>query len=221
MPGEKLLVFGRYPRLGKVKTRLTSLLTDQGCCRLQEALLLDTADRICRLPVDRYLYLAGATREEVLQVKLHFSCAIQVRLQQGSDLGERMWQAYCEVTEAGDRVIFLGTDSPSLPLSYIRAGLEALSRVSAVIGPAQDGGYFLLGLSQPNRELFRGIPWGSSGVFQETVAKLAGQDYEILPEWYDIDRENDLSRLLDDLEERFEGFPRRTKAFLESWRSSA
>jgi len=218
VPSEKLLIFGRYPRQGQVKTRLASFLTDRGCYQLHLALLLDTIDRTCRLDVERHLYLAGCSREEAHTFsQRHFLCDIQVGVQRGSDLGERMWQAYTDVRKQDDSVVFIGTDAPSVPLSFIRSAFQALSRVSVVLGPVEDGGYFLLGLSRPHQELFHNITWGSPRVFQETLLKLSDKAYEILPEWYDIDLEEDLIRLAGDLESEFEGYPRRTRSFVENW----
>jgi glycosyltransferase A (GT-A) superfamily protein (DUF2064 family) len=81
-----------------------------------------------------------------------------------------------------------------------------------------DGGYYLLGLSEPKQELFCDISWGSEKVFQQTVSKLSGGSYETLPEWYDVDVENDLRKLAKDLEVPFKGFPRRTAVLLNKWK---
>jgi glycosyltransferase A (GT-A) superfamily protein (DUF2064 family) len=90
-----------------------------------------------------------------------------------------------------------------------------LLRVSVVVSPAKDGGYILLGLSQSDREVFSNIAWGSSKVWKQTKARLRGKSFEVLPQWYDIDREEDLIRLQFDLRKEFEGYPKRTRSFLD------
>jgi len=215
---EKLLIFARYPRRGKVKTRLGPCLTREGCYQLHRALLFDTLERTRKLGFDRYLYLAECSTDEAASLVAGVDAGkIHVEVQRGSNLGERMWYACTDVWKQGDRVVFIGSDTPTLPLSHIRSAFSALSRVSVVLGPARDGGYFLLGLSCPDRELFQNVLWGSSQVFQQTVAKLAGQSYELLPEWYDVDLAEDLLTLAEDLQNEFEGYPKRTRTFLAIW----
>lgn len=213
-----LLVFSRYPRLGEVKTRLESVLTPEGCLQLHQALLLDTLDRTACLSVPRYLFLSDCSQREMsLFVQEHnLPKAIQVHHQQGKDLGERMWRAYEIASRISDQVVLLGVDTPSLPLSHIQEALEKLSRFPVVVGPVEDGGYSLLALSEPRRELFESMSWGTDAVLQETLAKLAPHEFFLLPCWYDVDTPNDLRRLKKDLSSDLEGFPKRTHEFLES-----
>jgi len=216
--GDALLILSRYPRLGAVKTRLESLLTPEGCLQLHQALLLDTLDRTACLSVTRYLFLSDCSQaERNLFVQEHnLPKAIQVHHQQGKDLGERMWNAYEIVSQSSDRVVLLGIDSPSLPLAHIQEALEKLSRFPVVVGPVEDGGYFLLALSEPRKELFESMSWGTDVVLQETLDKLATDEFFLLPCWYDVDTPADLRRLRKDLKSDLEGFPHRTHEFLES-----
>ena len=216
--GNALLVFSRYPRLGEVKTRLESLLTPEGCLHLHQALLLDTLDRTACLSVTRYLFLSDCSKgERNLFAQEHdLPEAIQVHQQQGQDLGERMWNAYEIVCRSSDRVILLGIDSPSLPLAHIQEALEKLSRFPVVVGPVEDGGYSLLALSEPRRELFESMSWGTDAVLQETLDKLTTDEFFLLPCWYDVDTPADLRRLKRDLSSDLEGFPKRTHEFLET-----
>ena len=213
-----LLVFSRYPRLGEVKTRLEPVLNPEGCLQLHQALLLDTLDRTACLSVTRYLFLSDCSQGErdLFGQEHDLPKAIQIHHQQGKDLGERMWNAYEIVSRSADRVVFLGIDSPSLPLLHIQEALEKLSRFPVVVGPVEDGGYSLLGLSEPRKELFENVSWGTEAVLQETLDKLTGDEYFLLPCWYDVDTLADLRRLKKDLSRDLEGFPRRTHEFLES-----
>ena len=215
---DALLVFSRYPRLGAVKTRLESFLTPEGCLQLHQALLLDTLDRTACLSVSRYLFLSNCSQgERNLFVQEHnLPKAIQVHHQQGKDLGERMWNAYEIGSRSSDRVVLLGIDSPSLPLAHIQKALEKLSRFPVVVGPVEDGGYSLLALSEPRKELFERVSWGTDVVLQETLDKLATDEFFLLPCWYDVDTPADLRRLRKDLKSDLEGFPKRTHEFLES-----
>jgi glycosyltransferase A (GT-A) superfamily protein (DUF2064 family) len=179
---------------------------------------LDTLDRTAGLSVTRYLFLSDCSQAErnLFAQEHDLPKAIQVHHQQGKDLGERMWSAYQIVSRSADRVVFLGIDSPSLPLFHIQEALEKLSRFPVVVAPVEDGGYALLALSEPRKELFENISWGTDAVLQETLDKLTGDEYFLLPCWYDVDTLADLRRLKEDLSGDLEGFPVQTHEFLES-----
>ena len=190
-------------------------MTPEGCLQLHQALLLDTLDRTACLSVTRYLFLSDCSQaERNLFVQEHnLPKAIQVHHQQGNDLGERMWNAYEMVSRSSDRVVLLGIDSPSLPLAHIQEALEKLSRFPVVVGPVEDGGYSLLALSKPRKELFESMSWGTDVVLQETLGKLATDEFFLLPCWYDVDTPADLRRLEQDLRREFEVFPSEFMSF--------
>jgi len=213
-----LIIFARYPRLGQVKTRLEPDLGAQRCLLLYEAMLADCVERSFLVDCSRYLFLDGCDftegRELVQRIRNQNEHEITVCLQEGTDLGERMWKAYTEVSRHSSRVVIMGSDSPSAPLEFIRSAFDVLVDVPLVFGPVEDGGYYLIGLSGPRQEVFQSIQWGTSSVLAETIAKLAHTDYKLLPEWYDIDDRDDLDRLASDLADPFEGYPRRTAEYL-------
>ncbi len=215
---DALLIFSRYPRLGQVKTRLSSVLSPAGCLQLHQALLLDTLDRTASLNLTRSLFLADCSHHEMwgFAQKHNLPHTVQMHCQEGKDLGERMWNAYKKVYRTSDQVVFLGADTPSLPVSHIKEALVKLSQFPVVAGPVEDGGYYLLALSQPRRELFQNIPWGTAVVLQETLARLAPHEFFLLPRWYDVDTVSDLRRLEQDLSTQLEGFPALTHEFLQS-----
>lgn len=215
---DALLVLSRYPRLGKVKTRLSKTLSHAACLELHQAFLLDTLDRIATLQVVPHLFLSDCSDAEVREFsRFHsFPSTLCAHLQEGRDLGERMWNAYQKIYVPCDRVLFVGVDSPSLPLAWIEEALGRLDDFPVVAGPAEDGGYYLLGLSEPRRELFYNIMWGTSLVLEQTLSKLDVEEYCLLPPWYDVDKESDLCRLKEDLNKNFEGFPRRTSTSLRN-----
>ena len=126
-----------------------------------------------------------------------------------------MWNAYRKISSVSSMAMFLGTDTPTLPLQYIREGLKKLDQGQVVLGPVEDGGYYLLALSEARRELFQDIDWGTSAVLAQTRSKLQPQEYFLLPPWYDVDTDQDLKRLKSDLGSDFEGFPHRTYRFFQ------
>jgi len=121
-----------------------------------------------------------------------------------------------------ERVVMVGSDSPTLPLDYLRQAFEALADHDVVLGPAEDGGYYLVGTSRSVPELFRDISWGSDRVLQQSTKALAdgARTFQLLPVWYDIDDHDDLLRLQRELDElrttRPSEIPRRTAAALAS-----
>lgn len=120
--------------------------------------------------------------------------------------------------------LLVGTDTPTLPTAYLQRACDALQRGAAdvVLGPSEDGGYYLIGLRRPVPELFTGMPWSSSTVAAETLARIRrlGLRLALLPGWFDVDRGEDLARLRDPgSREAFR--PRRTLAFLDGVRLPA
>ncbi len=185
-------------------------------------MLADCVERCSLVDCSRYLYLHGCDlpegRELVQRLQNQTAPEITVCLQEGADLGERMWKAYREVSRSSSSVVIVGSDSPSAPLKFIRLAFDVLTEIPLVFGPVDDGGYYLIGLSKPRKEVFQGIHWGTSSVLSETTGRLARSDYELLPDWYDIDNREDLDRLIKDLARPFEGYPKRTAEYLKKIR---
>ncbi len=208
-----LLIFARYPRLGRVKTRLNPILSPQQSLRLYTAFLLDTLERTALLDIPRKLFLADCDESEGAGLlSLAPAGRLDIDIQRGADLGERMWNAYRSVDSR--RAVFIGADSPTLPLSYLEEAFQALRRKPVTIGPVADGGYYLLGLSEPRRELFEGIDWGTDAVLRQTLERLEAGEYFLLPPWRDIDTPQDLAGLALDLRQPIAGYPERTRRAL-------
>ena len=209
-----LVVFAKQPRPGAVKTRLCPPLTALEAAELYRCLLLDTLDLARRID--------GATASICYQddpgAAGYFATTaprLPARPQQGADLGERMLNAFREAFAAGNRrVIIIGSDAPDLPAEYVKKAFAVLASGSdVVLGPAEDGGYYLIGLTRICEELFCGIAWSSPAVLEQSLARAAGaqRDVALLPLWHDIDTPADLERP----ELRRAGTPAvRTAAFL-------
>jgi rSAM/selenodomain-associated transferase 1 len=184
----------KYPQPGTVKTRLARALGPERACRLHEAFLLDLRDRLRRagLPVTWAVWPPGADVSALLPGET-------VVAQEGADLGERMDRA-ATLVAAGARepVVVLGTDVPHVPLAWVRrAAREIEWGRDVVLGPARDGGYYLVAYRPPCPVLFADVPWGSAEVLATTVARCAaaGLGLGLLPELFDVDVAADLDSL--------------------------
>jgi rSAM/selenodomain-associated transferase 1 len=191
-------LFAKPPRPGAVKTRLSPSLPATEAALLFQAFLSDAAARVRAQPrARRILYLAeGLAEGEADDWASGFD---EVRLQAGADLGERMARAFDEMLPApGNRAVVIGADSPDLPADTLPRAAEALDRCDLVLGPARDGGYYLVGLSRRAPELFRGVTWGGAEVFAESMehARRLGLHAETLPPWWDVDEPADLVALI-------------------------
>jgi uncharacterized protein len=177
-----IIVFAKAPVPGEAKTRLIPRLGAWRAARLHLRLTLhalNTARAANCGPVELHL-----TRKHSLFKR--------ARLQRGSDLGERMQHAFCRTRSA----ILIGTDCPMLTARDLRRAARWLrGGCDAVLAPAEDGGYALIGLRKPIPGLFQDIAWGSERVYAETVKKLAGYRWRALRRVWDLDRPQDLERL--------------------------
>ncbi|MBI2354367.1 MAG: TIGR04282 family arsenosugar biosynthesis glycosyltransferase [Deltaproteobacteria bacterium] len=193
-----LIIFAREAVPGKVKTRLAASVGPQAAAGIYDGMLRDVLEG-CRRLADVTPVLFWSRTDTPFEV-LAARYGHQAREQSDGDLGERMGNAFAETfTDGSDICCIIGSDSPDLPPAYIRHAFELLEggEADAVFGPAEDGGYYLLGLRENRRELFEGIPWGTPQVLETSLerARSLGLRSAFLPPWYDIDTLDDLLRL--------------------------
>ena len=216
-----LLIFAKRPLPGKVKTRLVPPLSPEAAADLYRCMLGDVLAMVAGFP-DLSLYLFY---EDIEGARDYFAGIAPGNMslpQEGKDLGERMAEAFRVVFAMGHgAAVIIGSDAPDLPPAYIK---EAFSRLEsgksrAVFGPCEDGGYYLLGITQLHRALFRDLPWSSGTVLQESLKRAveAGIEVSLLPMWHDVDTAADLER--PELLAEENGAPR-TREFIENWRKS-
>jgi uncharacterized protein len=142
--------------------------------------------------------------------------------QRGADLGERLERTFRRLFARGfRRVVVIGSDSPTLPASILKGAFAALQQDGdVVLGPAEDGGYYLVGATRPVPRMFEKIPWGTKGVMRATLAALhrRGARAVLLSPWHDVDRPDDLERVRRHLSHRPQGEPalRSTRAFVQA-----
>ncbi len=197
-----LLLFAKVPRPGSVKTRLTPVLSPSEAARLYTAFLRDTLRQVVRLGADVRLYLAPPFPDGDLD---GIPADVSLHEQRGQGLGARMKRALRETLRAGyERAVVMGSDHPTLPRSFLRLAGRALQAPrSLCLGPTEDGGFYLLGMSAFYPQLFDDMTYSHSQVFSETLARAGRTDARltVLPQWYDVDTPEDLDRLLSDLDE--------------------
>lgn len=194
---QTLMIFMRYPQPGRTKTRLIPALGPEGAAQLYCGLVAQTLAQVAILqrerPIAVELWFTGGTLDQ-MQTWLGIDGYIY-RSQVVGDLGERMAAAFQAAFQAGtERAVLIGTDCPGLTATHLATALTALADHDLVLGPAQDGGYYLIGLRQLVPALFAQIPWGTATVAQQTLAIAArvGLSVHCLPVLADLDRPEDL-----------------------------
>jgi len=191
----RLIVFTRYPEEGRVKTRLIPALGPKGAAALHERMVrhtlaeADEARRDCGIELE--VRVDGAGASAMAQV---FGPRQYVPQGEG-DLGARLDRATTDAfDDACGGAVLIGTDCPALGSRHIVEAIRLLSRLDVVIGPAADGGYYLIGMVRRHNALFRGIEWGTQRVLEATVqtARRLGLAVALLEELSDVDRQEDL-----------------------------
>lgn len=193
-----LMIFAKAPEARRVKTRLIPAVGAEGAARLHAAFVRDVVAR--HRAADRRVVV---WRSGDLAHPLWTGLGVDLAVQPEGDLGDRLTAAFAAEMANGAAVVVLGTDSPTLPPALVEQAFAALERHPVVIGPACDGGYYLIGMRGALAPVFDGVAWGTESVFAHTAEALnaAGIDYAVLDFWYDVDRPDDL-RLLRALRDR-------------------
>ena len=193
-----LLVFTKTPIPGSVKTRLVPVTGEARAAAIHTELLRRTLATARRSSIrDMELWCAPTTEHRTLRDYAGFF-ALTLKTQTGTDLGERMCFAMEQALEANRRVALIGSDCIDLTAADIDLALDQLAAGSdVVLGPALDGGYYLVGLSRLYRQLFSGIEWGTDRVLRETRERVAQSGLKLyeLPARRDFDRPKDLRYL--------------------------
>ncbi len=197
-PDYHFVQFAKAPLPGRVKTRLSGVLSEAQCVSLHKALTRHTAatllaSRLC--PTELW---AGSEPEHPFFKQLSENFGLPLYRQSEGDLGQRLFAATTAVLSRAKGVILVGSDCPQFDTAYLRRAVTALaSGAEAVIGPARDGGYVLLGLSRPSPAPFTDIDWGTEKVLRQTCERLdtLAWQYAKLPALADIDRPEDLRYL--------------------------
>jgi rSAM/selenodomain-associated transferase 1 len=190
-----LIIFQKNAVLGKVKSRLAATIGEKRALEVYKDLLMHTHTQIMQLEnVDRLIYYSDFVEKSPLEMFALESAEIQ----RGNDLGERMSDAFQKTFKQGyQKVVIIGTDCPEITTGDLEIAFNSLDDNLVCIGPALDGGYYLIGMSVFIPEVFQNMPWSTDKVLERTIEKLNLLEvgFELLKPLRDIDTEDDLLAL--------------------------
>lgn len=195
---QTIVLMAKAPVPGEVKTRLMPRLSAFEAAELYRCFLLDAVERAQQVR-GAHVILAYAPADGLQRLPAEVRRAVPCVPQPGGHLGERMHGLFKALFAQGcDPVVIVGTDLPTLPPHYITAAFDLLEHGPVTLGPGLDGGYYLLGLRGTLPDVFEGIEWSTSRVFQQTCERLRRLGYAVrcTPPWYDVDNAGDLDRLI-------------------------
>jgi uncharacterized protein len=214
-------IMAKAPRPGTVKTRLCPPLLATEAAALYRCFLLDKIHAVGTLVDARPMvaYTPDDARAEFDALAPDFSLIAQ----RGPDLGARLHATLAGLLAAGHAgAIAVDSDTPTLPVDFLQQAVECLIRPGpdVVLGPTEDGGYYLIGVRVAHRELFDAVPWSTPDVLEVTLrrAAAAGLRATCLPSWFDVDVPEDLERLRATLDSGSAATASQTARFLASWR---
>jgi len=196
----KLVVFAKAPLPGQAKTRLSPPFTSEEAAALAEAFLIDTLDMIEIADLNVWKIIYFTPEYEANYFSDMISDGWQIKPQRGKSFKMRLINALREESENGDQpVVVIGADSPTLPPHYLVEAFKLLKKVDLVIGPALDGGFYLIGIKKFRHGLLNPVILSKADSCSKLVSNAAriGLTYKTLPTWYDIDHFDDLDQIND------------------------
>lgn len=184
-----LIIFSRNPELGKCKTRLAKTIGDESALNIYKYLLNHTSKIASQVSSDRYVFYS----EEIILEDIWNKKDFRKKLQFGHDLGAKMEHAFFELFQLDyEKVVIIGSDLLDLNAELIETAFDNLNNNDVVIGPATDGGYYLLGMKKLHSSIFRNKDWGTSTVREKTLNDLKETQVGLLRELNDIDTFEDM-----------------------------
>lgn len=182
-----LMIFIRNPELGKVKTRLAKTIGDKAALEIYKLLLQHTFEVTKQIHCDTIIYYSEAIKKSVIK-----DTRYQKKIQKGNNLGARMHNAFKAAFAAHyEKAVIIGSDNYSLKPSHIKEAFKMMDTHDAVLGPATDGGYYLLGMKSLHPDIFKEKAWGTATVLTETLKDLKAVRVHLLETLNDIDTYED------------------------------
>lgn len=184
-----IIIFTRNPELGKCKTRLAATIGDESALEIYKLLLQHTVDITEDLKADKFVFYSETIwKNDIWNLEI-----FRKKLQTGKELGARMENAFSDIFEMGyEKAVIIGSDMFDMNQSDLDEAFSTLENHDFVIGPAEDGGYYLLGMKQLNDSVFRNKEWGSKTVLEDTLKELVNENVALLKERNDIDTYDDI-----------------------------
>lgn len=197
MEDRHLIVFVKNPVLGEVKTRLAASLGEQRALDIYNELLEITRENITNLGCQKHVFFGSFIEDDVIWEEAFLSKNIQ----DGGGLGERMESAFYRIFRSESdpvKAVLIGSDCPELTSVHINQAFELLDTSDVVLGPALDGGYYLIGMKKNHPAIWLEIDWSTDRVYQQTIDKINkfNISYSVLPVLQDIDTQDDWSDYL-------------------------
>ncbi|WP_026952695.1 TIGR04282 family arsenosugar biosynthesis glycosyltransferase [Algoriphagus mannitolivorans] len=189
-----LLIFQKNPELGKVKTRLAATIGNEKALEIYHQLVDLTLKEAIKTQFEIFIFYSDFIPEQKPSALMSFG------LQKGDDLGERMKNAFQEVLKFGyKKALIIGTDCPEIKAELVTEAAQILDGNDLVLGPAEDGGYYLLGMNSLQKEIFEQVAWSTESVLKQTLEKAErkGLKVSLLEMLNDIDTAEDLKKLID------------------------
>jgi len=210
-----LIVVAKRPAPGMTKTRLCPPLTGEQAAHLYECFLLDTLEIMRQVPdIEPIIaYLPQDAGDYFTELAPDMTLTPQ----RGASLGERLDNLLTDALQAGAKqAVVMNSDGPTLPVVYLETAFKQLDEYDVVIGPSQDGGYYLIGMKSPQTQLLRNVEMSTPRVLTDTLAlaEASGLSVALLPSWYDVDTVADLEHLRDELTRLGEGIAPNTRRCL-------
>lgn len=191
-----ICIFTKPPIPGKCKTRLIPHLGEEGAAHLQEELICKIIDDLNDYKLCSFEIWQSESSDYFTNLVLNNNFDINIKTQFGADLGERMSNTFSASLKRNKKVIIIGSDCVEYSKQYLTSALQSLDKDNAVIGPAYDGGYVLIGSTDYYPEIFKDISWGERCVLSQTLEKLSQLDitFSQLKVLNDIDTAADLKK---------------------------
>lgn len=217
MSDTAVVIFTKAPIPGLVKTRLAGYLTPEECAELYKCFFLDIVASIVKLGYSLFISFTPSEAEKTARDLV--SSSQRIFPQKGKDLGERMFNASRYMSDLGKtKIIIVGADIPSLCADHVVRAVKSLDTFDLCIGPAHDGGYYLIGFKKPEPMLFKGIDWGTARVLDQTQRRIneLGLTCHLLPVLRDVDTIDDLTHLYAQMHDSSKPiYAPNTRAYLE------
>ena len=194
MKENAVIVFSKAPQPGQVKTRLIPELGAQQACQIHQQLLEYVIKNVSSIKdADVDLHCSPDTSHNFFQyLKAQYRLVLDTQVE--GDLGKRMYSAIKSRLHEYKKVVLIGSDCPLINTDYIKIAFDELNRSDVVLGPAEDGGYVLVGMKKPRSDIFTDIDWGSERVLQQTIEKIQPDIPVLLDTLWDVDRAEDVER---------------------------